>query len=177
MYTRNKKPREDNSPADRSAARPRPSQKDRLFYALIVNYLSLLVKAVEPGRRADTARAGEGQDLPGPLPPAAARAPRVEGRPAPDESCQVAGVGRATITGLVDGLEEAGLARRLPCAEDRRSIMVALTPKGIRLIDSLAPARLKRVSELMGGLTAAEKKEFTRLLDKVSANMPAFRKI
>ena len=87
------------------------------------------------------------------------------------------GVGRATITGLVDGLEEAGLARRLPCAEDRRSIVVALTPKGTRLIDSLAPERLKRVSQLMSGLSSAEKKEFTRLLDKVNANMPAFRKI
>ena len=87
------------------------------------------------------------------------------------------GVGRATVTGLVDGIEQAGLARRLPCDEDRRSIMVALTPKGEKLIDSLAPDRLKRVSALMGGLSGPEKKEFTRLLDKVSANMPAFRKI
>lgn len=89
----------------------------------------------------------------------------------------VLGVGRATVTGLVDGIEKAGLARRLPCADDRRSIMVALTPKGEKLIDTLAPERLKRVSELLGGLSGAEKKEFTRLLDKVSANMPAFRKI
>lgn len=89
----------------------------------------------------------------------------------------VLGVGRATVTGLVDGIEKAGLARRLPCAMDRRSIMVALTPKGEKLIDSLAPDRMKRVSELMGGLSGAEKKEFTRLLDKVSANLPAFRKI
>lgn len=87
------------------------------------------------------------------------------------------GVGRATVTGLVDGIEQAGLARRLPCADDRRSIMVALTAKGEKLIDSLAPDRLKRVSELMGGLSGAEKKEFTRLLDKVNANLPAFRKI
>ena len=87
------------------------------------------------------------------------------------------GVGKATVTGLVDGIEKAGLARRLPCAEDRRSIMVALTPKGTRLIDSLAPCRLKRVSELMNGLSAYEKLELTRLLDKVNAGLPAFRKI
>ncbi len=87
------------------------------------------------------------------------------------------GVGKATVTGLVDGIEKAGLARRLPCAEDRRSIMVALTPKGTLLIDSLAPRRLERVSELMGGLSASEKIELTRLLDKVNDGLPAFRKI
>jgi DNA-binding MarR family transcriptional regulator len=87
------------------------------------------------------------------------------------------GVGRATVTGLVDGIEKAGLATRLPCDEDRRSIRVALTPKGNRLIDALAPERLKRVSALMGALSGAEKAELIRLLDKVSANLPAFRKI
>jgi len=87
------------------------------------------------------------------------------------------GVGRATVTGLVDGIEKAGLARRLPCSDDRRSIMVALTPKGLRKIDSIAPRRLLRVSELMGGLSTAEKTELTRLLDKVNANLPAFKKI
>ncbi len=87
------------------------------------------------------------------------------------------GVGRATVTGLVDGIEMAGLARRLPCEKDRRSIMVALTSKGARLIDSLAPRRLRRISELMSGLSCAEKAEFTSLLDKVNANLPAFRKI
>jgi DNA-binding MarR family transcriptional regulator len=87
------------------------------------------------------------------------------------------GVGRATVTGLVDGIEKAGLARRLPCDEDRRSIMVALTPKGERLIDSLAPERMKRVARLMDALSGAEKTELTRLLDKVNANMPEFRKL
>ncbi len=95
----------------------------------------------------------------------------------PMDLAKALGVERATITGLVDGVEKEGLARRLPCSSDRRSILVALTLKGEREIDSIAPARLRRVSQLMAGLSGAEKKEITRLLDKVGANMAAFRKI
>lgn len=87
------------------------------------------------------------------------------------------GVERATVTGLVDGIEEAGLARRVPCPEDRRSIMVALTPEGLRLIDSIAPQRLAKVAGLMGGLTSAKKKELVRLLDAIKDRLPDFRKI
>ncbi|HNW44901.1 MAG TPA: MarR family transcriptional regulator [Elusimicrobiales bacterium] len=87
------------------------------------------------------------------------------------------GVGRATVTGLVDGVERAGLACRLPCSSDRRSIMVALTPEGVTLIDSIAPGRLRRVAGLMEGFSSAEKTELARLLDKVKINIPAFRKI
>lgn len=95
----------------------------------------------------------------------------------PAELATALGVERATVTGLVDGAEKAGLARRLPCAEDRRSINVALTAKGERTIDALAPARLAKVSGLMSGLSAAEKKELGRLLEKVKAELPDFAKI
>ncbi|MCX5791208.1 MAG: MarR family transcriptional regulator [Elusimicrobia bacterium] len=84
---------------------------------------------------------------------------------------------RASVTGLVDGLERDGLAERLPFKEDRRSIMVTLTAKGRRFIDSLAPGRLRRVAELMSCLSAVEKHKLAELLDRISANMPAFRKI
>jgi DNA-binding MarR family transcriptional regulator len=37
---------------------------------------------------------------------------------------------RATITGLVDGLESKGLVSRKPNPDDRRSILAALTEEG-----------------------------------------------
>lgn len=95
----------------------------------------------------------------------------------PMQLAEALGVERATITGLLNGVELAGLARRRPCAEDRRSVMVELTPAGRRLIDAITPGRLARISALMGGLSPAEKREFTRLLDKVREKIPAFRKI
>jgi DNA-binding MarR family transcriptional regulator len=37
---------------------------------------------------------------------------------------------RATITGLIDGLEEKGFVRRIPNPDDRRSLLAELTTKG-----------------------------------------------
>jgi DNA-binding MarR family transcriptional regulator len=37
---------------------------------------------------------------------------------------------RATITGLIDGLEEKGFVRRVPNPEDRRSLLAELTTEG-----------------------------------------------
>ncbi len=95
----------------------------------------------------------------------------------PMDLAEILGVERATVTGLLKGVERAGLALRRPCREDRRAVVVALTAKGRRLIDSVAPGRLARISALMGGLSAPEKKEFTRLLDAVRERIPEFRKI
>lgn len=95
----------------------------------------------------------------------------------PRELAENLKIERASVTGLVDGIEREGLARRLPCKDDRRSIMVVLTPKGTRFIDSLAPDRLKRVAQLMSCLSGTERHTLTNLLDRIGGNMPAFRKI
>ena len=86
------------------------------------------------------------------------------------------GVERATITGLVDGLERSGLAARRPCDGDRRAVIVALTPKGRAMMDRLAPHRLQKVARLMGGLTGAEKRQLARILDKLKSRIPDFGK-
>ena len=95
----------------------------------------------------------------------------------PCELAEKLGIVRASVTGLVDGIEREGLAKRLPFEGDRRSIMILLTPKGTRFIDSLAPGRLRRIAELMSCLSATERKTLTSLLDRINSNIPAFRKI
>ena len=39
-------------------------------------------------------------------------------------------VHRTSVTNLIDGLEQAGLAERLPHEHDRRTTLAAITPKG-----------------------------------------------
>ncbi len=95
----------------------------------------------------------------------------------PRELAENLGINRASVTSLVDGIEREGLAKRLPFKGDRRSIMVALTPKGERFIDSIAPGRLRRLAELMSCLSKREKQALAALLDKINGNMHAFRKI
>jgi len=95
----------------------------------------------------------------------------------PSELAENLGIERASVTSLLDGIERGGFAKRQPFEGDRRSVMVALTPKGTRFIDSLAPLRLRKVSGLMACLSAAERHTLVSLLDRIHSNMPAFRKI
>lgn len=78
------------------------------------------------------------------------------------------GVDASYITSLVDELEQAGLAERLPHPTDRRVKTVCLTAKGTEIQD--------RVHELMWeppacfeALSEAELKQLHRLLTKVVA--------
>ena len=94
----------------------------------------------------------------------------------PRELAENLRIERASVTSLLDGIERKGLAKRQPFEGDRRSIMVALTPKGIHFIDSLAPVRLRRIAKLMSCLSVRERKRLVRFLDRINSNIPAFGK-
>lgn len=47
------------------------------------------------------------------------------------------GVTTASITGVADGIEKLGFAKRLVNPNDRRAMMICLTPLGIRFAESL----------------------------------------
>jgi MarR family transcriptional regulator, negative regulator of the multidrug operon emrRAB len=63
-------------------------------------------------------------------------------------------VTRATMTGLIDGLEEAGFITRDYRADDRRQLYVVLSPKGTCILEKLLPdldvALTKIVNQLNG---------------------------
>ncbi|HYA54756.1 MAG TPA: MarR family transcriptional regulator [Thermoplasmata archaeon] len=53
------------------------------------------------------------------------------------------------VTELVDRLERRGLVKRLENAADRRSVLIAVTPEGARLVESARAARrayLRRIA-------------------------------
>jgi DNA-binding MarR family transcriptional regulator len=83
------------------------------------------------------------------------------------------GVTRATMTGLLDGLERDKLAKRDQHGGDRRKTTVSLTAEGISFLDSLMPEYYKRLAKLMGNLTAAEKKTLEEMMAKINAGIPA----
>jgi DNA-binding MarR family transcriptional regulator len=68
----------------------------------------------------------------------------------------------------VDELEERGLVERRRNPNDRRSYALHLTPDGRKLLQKARGIAGKRAGELGKGLTARERKELTRLLQKVS---------
>ncbi len=81
-----------------------------------------------------------------------------------------AGVTRATITGLLDGLERDALVRRIPSKTDRRSITIALTKKGATLAESLFADHANWMAGLLNGLSARERETLSQLLSKIWRN-------
>jgi DNA-binding MarR family transcriptional regulator len=85
----------------------------------------------------------------------------------PAEIADRTGVTRATVTGLIDTLERAGLVERTPHSDDRRMTSVMLTARGDRLLKKILPAHFRQMAWLMGPLDPAERKTLVRLLTKL----------
>jgi len=85
----------------------------------------------------------------------------------PAELAEVAGVTRATMTGLVDTLERDGLVKREPDPKDRRMMSVNLTAKGHQLLTQVLPDHFRLMGEVMSPLSEAERKTLVLLLAKI----------
>ena len=81
-----------------------------------------------------------------------------------DRSC----VTRATVTGLVDGLEKEGIVVRSTDPRDRRMVVVKLTQAGIDLMDSILPMHFRMIRRLMSVYNAEERKQLLQLLEKLN---------
>jgi DNA-binding MarR family transcriptional regulator len=92
---------------------------------------------------------------------------RPEQTATPAELADHAGVTRATITGLLDALEKEALVERSHRADDRRSLHVRLTKKGVALLEKILPDHYARIGALMANLSKREKKELAVLLGKM----------
>jgi DNA-binding MarR family transcriptional regulator len=93
----------------------------------------------------------------------------------PSDFAERAGVTRATITGLLDGLEREKLVKRKPHSADRRRLSIHLTPKGEQLLLQMLPDHFCRTTNLMANLSEKEKQIFIELLAKVRAGSVGMR--
>ncbi len=89
-----------------------------------------------------------------------------KGRSAADLA-EEAVVSRATITGLVDGLERDGFVTRTPNPDDRRGVRIVMTEVGRRQLAAVFPIVARRVSRVMTVLSAAERETLVSLLRRV----------
>jgi DNA-binding MarR family transcriptional regulator len=72
-----------------------------------------------------------------------------------------------TVTGLIDGLENKGLAKRLKHPTDRRKIRVQITTKGREKYEEAAKHTDKTGETLFKALTAGERKQLRTALMKL----------
>jgi DNA-binding MarR family transcriptional regulator len=69
-----------------------------------------------------------------------------------------------TMTNRIDRLAAAGLVVRRPDPEDRRGVLVRLTPAGLERVDAAFTDLLRRERELLAGLGADERQVLAELL-------------
>jgi DNA-binding MarR family transcriptional regulator len=72
-------------------------------------------------------------------------------------------------TARLDRLEQAGLVRRSPDPDDRRAILVRLTPRGRAIVDDAVAAGLSRQQEMLAHLSPTRQRQLTSLLREVLA--------
>lgn len=85
-----------------------------------------------------------------------------------------AGVTRATMTGLIDGLEQVGLVERVFARDDRRSIVIHLTEAGQTKLDVVMPDYYRRLRLCMRALDENKRKELHLILDLINSGITAF---
>ncbi len=102
--------------------------------------------------------------------PAATALAVVEGAEEPLTPTQIGErvlVAAATMTATLDVLERRGWVVRRPNPADRRSVLVEITEAGRGVTDRYLPGIRTVEREVMGALTARERAELLRLLEKV----------
>ncbi|WP_454694972.1 MarR family winged helix-turn-helix transcriptional regulator [Achromobacter aegrifaciens] len=85
----------------------------------------------------------------------------------PHELADGAGVTRATVTGLLDGLERDGFIARRAGKDDRRKIIVKLSAKGRAEAGRLLEEHTDWIGSLFAGLSAADRASLRELLGKI----------
>jgi len=89
-----------------------------------------------------------------------------DGVRSPSEIGQVLGQSKPHMTRLSDGLLAKGLIRRANSEEDRRRVVLALTPKGRRTVARLIPQVWEQHKQLTAGLSTSDLRQLATLLTK-----------
>jgi DNA-binding MarR family transcriptional regulator len=82
---------------------------------------------------------------------------------------RLVGLDRSTTGLVIAGLARRRLLRKQASSTDRRRSVLTLTPRGHRLLQRCEPLAEEAKVALLAALTAAERKEFLRLLKKFTA--------
>ncbi len=73
-------------------------------------------------------------------------------------------ISSGAMTNRLDRLTEAGLVSRTPDPNDRRSVLVALTPKGRRVVDEAVTAHTENEHRLLASISGRQRQVLADLL-------------
>lgn len=79
-------------------------------------------------------------------------------------------ISSGTMTNRIDQLEKAGFVERVINPEDRRSVLIALTDKGLAIVETAVGAHVANQQRLTQSLSPEDKANLDRLLRKFLAD-------
>lgn len=89
----------------------------------------------------------------------------------PSDLAEMSGVSRASISGLLDGLEGSGFVRREADLRDGRGRPVRITAKGKRFLEKVVPAHFTWLARVMQNLNQKERQQLIELVSKIDPNV------
>jgi DNA-binding MarR family transcriptional regulator len=88
-------------------------------------------------------------------------------RSSPGKLARIMELSSGAMTNRLDRLEQSGFVRRLPDPDDRRGILVELTPEGKRVYEEAVGVQGRKESLVASALTVPEKKQLNALLRRL----------
>ncbi len=89
------------------------------------------------------------------------------------ELARLLDVGKVTVTGLIDRLEDNGLVQRVADTQDRRSKLVQMSRKGRALQRKLETVGAEINHQIMHNITGDEEQQLIAILTKMKRNLLA----
>ena len=77
-------------------------------------------------------------------------------------------ISTGSVTSLLDNLEKRGLIRRLPHPQDRRKLLIDITPAAQAIVDELLPSlHARELAVVSAALSTNEQRQLLRLVAKL----------
>lgn len=86
----------------------------------------------------------------------------------PSELSKALGISAATLSRLLEGLESDGFVKRTQNQIDRRAHEIALTAKGIKIVNKVMPEYLERVSEVFKQIPSSQHQDLMKVLSAIA---------
>ncbi len=96
---------------------------------------------------------------------------RPDGSSTPGELCEFATQGATNMTRIANALVKRGLITRGASKEDRRRVLIHITPAGRRFVQKMLPPMFPRVATMFAGFSDNDKLNLSRLLRKLAHNL------
>jgi DNA-binding MarR family transcriptional regulator len=99
---------------------------------------------------------------------------RDRGQMSPSELSDRLIVTRATVTGVLDSLEQRGFVRRSAHPVDRRSLVVEITPAGLDVVQKLRTIVHHNEKAWLSGVSDPELRSYIEQLHRIQDSLAAF---